>query len=74
MSRDEIVPTYRIPPLVRAVSGSVDQSGFEPPASPVPRAVTPMLPGSPNGRLLSPMPEVTSRVVIASLSSLTVDR
>jgi hypothetical protein len=33
MGRDEIVPTYRIPPLVRAVSGSVDQSGVEPPAS-----------------------------------------
>lgn len=38
MSRDEIVPTYRIPPLVREVSGSVDQSGVEPPTSPV-RAV-----------------------------------
>jgi site-specific DNA recombinase len=31
MSRDEIVPTYRVPPLVRAVSGSVERSGLEPP-------------------------------------------
>jgi hypothetical protein len=30
MSRDEIVPTYRIPHLVRAVSGSVGPAGLEP--------------------------------------------
>jgi hypothetical protein len=31
MGRDEIVPTYGIQPLVRAVSGSVERSGLEPP-------------------------------------------
>ena len=31
ISRDEVVPTYRIPALVRAVSGSVERSGLEPP-------------------------------------------
>jgi hypothetical protein len=31
LSRDEIVPTYRIPPLVRAVSGSVGPRGLEHP-------------------------------------------
>jgi hypothetical protein len=31
VGQDEILPTYRIPPLVRAVSGSVERSGLEPP-------------------------------------------
>ena len=30
LSRDDIIPTYRIPPLVRAVSGSVGPAGLEP--------------------------------------------
>jgi site-specific DNA recombinase len=36
MGREEIVPTYRIPPLVRAVSGSVDPTGIEPVTSAMP--------------------------------------
>jgi hypothetical protein len=36
VGQDEIVPTYRIPPLVRAVSGSVDPIGFEPTTSSMP--------------------------------------
>ena len=30
MSRDEIVPTYKIPALVRAPMGQVEPRGFEP--------------------------------------------
>ena len=39
MSRNEIVPTYRIPPLVRAVSGSVEVSGHYSKRFPAPRAL-----------------------------------
>jgi hypothetical protein len=35
MSRDEIIPTYRVPTLGRAPGDQVDQSGVEPPTSPV---------------------------------------
>jgi hypothetical protein len=35
LSRDEIVPTYRVPALVRAPRNQVDLSGFEPLTSPV---------------------------------------
>jgi hypothetical protein len=34
MSRDEILPTYRIPALVRAPGHQVDQRGVEPLTSP----------------------------------------
>ena len=33
MSRDEILPMYRVPPVVRAPNGQVEVSGFEPPTS-----------------------------------------
>ena len=46
ISRDEVVPTYRIPALVRAVSGSVDLRGVEPLTSPVREKQSPIhLPG-----------------------------
>jgi hypothetical protein len=35
MSRDEIIPTYRVPALVRAPGSQVDQRGVEPLTSPV---------------------------------------
>ena len=35
MGRDEIIPTYRVPALVRAPGDQVDQRGFEPLTSPV---------------------------------------
>jgi hypothetical protein len=42
ISRGEIVPTYRIPPLVRAVSGSVDPIGIEPTTSAMPWRFSPI--------------------------------
>ncbi len=33
MSRDEIIPTYRVPALVRAAGSQVERSGLEPPTS-----------------------------------------
>ena len=35
MSRDEIIPIYRVPALVRAPGDQVDQRGIEPLTSPV---------------------------------------
>jgi hypothetical protein len=49
MSREEILPTYMVPALVRAPEGQVEVSGFEPPTSAVRRQRSTGLSYTPGG-------------------------